>query len=171
MDQQQVEQIVVGFRDQWAAEARAVTETALEQQRQEAETAFEFQRQQLLADEAERRRLLEEQIATASQFVEQAQFRVQQAEQRAQASAPSPGAAPSMRLDNEERSQLKAIIDPKLLERFEKFDGLDQNWQEWCIGFEATGELVGITELLETCLLYTSPSPRDLSTSRMPSSA
>ena len=28
-----------------------------------------------------------------------------------------------------------------------------------------------IIELLEDCLLYTSPSPRDLSTSRMPSSA
>jgi len=26
-------------------------------------------------------------------------------------------------------------------------------------------------KLIETCLLYTSPSPRDLSTSRMPSSA
>ena len=30
------------------------------------------------------------------------------------------------------------------------------------------GEYIG---LLDTCLLYTSPSPRDLSTSRMPSSA
>ena len=29
----------------------------------------------------------------------------------------------------------------------------------------------GIQEYIETCLLYTSPSPRDLSTSRMPSSA
>ena len=28
-----------------------------------------------------------------------------------------------------------------------------------------------ITEITTTCLLYTSPSPRDLSTSRMPSSA
>ena len=28
-----------------------------------------------------------------------------------------------------------------------------------------------LATLLETCLLYTSPSPRDLSTSRMPSSA
>ena len=28
-----------------------------------------------------------------------------------------------------------------------------------------------ILELLQPCLLYTSPSPRDLSTSRMPSSA
>ena len=34
------------------------------------------------------------------------------------------------------------------------------------------GEDVGITcALIPTCLLYTSPSPRDLSTSRMPSSA
>ena len=30
---------------------------------------------------------------------------------------------------------------------------------------------VGQCELMYTCLLYTSPSPRDLSTSRMPSSA
>ena len=29
----------------------------------------------------------------------------------------------------------------------------------------------GVTNLLTGCLLYTSPSPRDLSTSRMPSSA
>ena len=29
----------------------------------------------------------------------------------------------------------------------------------------------GISRMFETCLLYTSPSPRDLSTSRMPSSA
>ena len=28
-----------------------------------------------------------------------------------------------------------------------------------------------LNELIERCLLYTSPSPRDLSTSRMPSSA
>ena len=29
----------------------------------------------------------------------------------------------------------------------------------------------GVLVLLDSCLLYTSPSPRDLSTSRMPSSA
>ena len=34
-------------------------------------------------------------------------------------------------------------------------------------------DLDGLSDLVETntCLLYTSPSPRDLSTSRMPSSA
>ena len=39
---------------------------------------------------------------------------------------------------------------------------------------EARAKLVEIVSRLEqgnTCLLYTSPSPRDLSTSRMPSSA
>ena len=38
--------------------------------------------------------------------------------------------------------------------------------QAWGIIFEAMSSL-----FLRTCLLYTSPSPRDLSTSRMPSSA
>ena len=32
-------------------------------------------------------------------------------------------------------------------------------------------EIINICLTLKTCLLYTSPSPRDLSTSRMPSSA
>ena len=35
-------------------------------------------------------------------------------------------------------------------------------------GYSAKG---GLSRKLELCLLYTSPSPRDLSTSRMPSSA
>ena len=35
---------------------------------------------------------------------------------------------------------------------------------------EMLGDIV-FAELPENCLLYTSPSPRDLSTSRMPSSA
>ena len=30
---------------------------------------------------------------------------------------------------------------------------------------------LGLNKIRRTCLLYTSPSPRDLSTSRMPSSA
>ena len=32
-------------------------------------------------------------------------------------------------------------------------------------------EKVNVDDCIDTCLLYTSPSPRDLSTSRMPSSA
>ena len=34
-----------------------------------------------------------------------------------------------------------------------------------------TGKSVSVKALADACLLYTSPSPRDLSTSRMPSSA
>ena len=37
-------------------------------------------------------------------------------------------------------------------------------------GLQLTEEYIAI-DLLRSCLLYTSPSPRDLSTSRMPSSA
>ena len=39
-----------------------------------------------------------------------------------------------------------------------------------CTGYEAIIQ-AGLAIDLDTCLLYTSPSPRDLSTSRMPSSA
>ena len=45
------------------------------------------------------------------------------------------------------------------------FDGFDRLWfVDDFDGFDRIG-------LLDDCLLYTSPSPRDLSTSRMPSSA
>ena len=37
--------------------------------------------------------------------------------------------------------------------------------------FHGGSRLAKLTYPLKTCLLYTSPSPRDLSTSRMPSSA
>ena len=36
---------------------------------------------------------------------------------------------------------------------------------------ESNGDMEAAIDWLRTCLLYTSPSPRDLSTSRMPSSA
>ena len=37
--------------------------------------------------------------------------------------------------------------------------------------FGTDGVIDRIDEIIKNCLLYTSPSPRDLSTSRMPSSA
>ena len=44
-----------------------------------------------------------------------------------------------------------------------------QTWKR-CI-FERNFKLVRMIQRISSCLLYTSPSPRDLSTSRMPSSA
>ena len=38
-------------------------------------------------------------------------------------------------------------------------------------GIAVAGALAGVKSQIIDCLLYTSPSPRDLSTSRMPSSA
>ena len=39
------------------------------------------------------------------------------------------------------------------------------------IGFDCTAESLHVGSLLQICLLYTSPSPRDTRESRMPSSA
>ena len=42
----------------------------------------------------------------------------------------------------------------------------------WSLQYDENMRLtMNAVEALKTCLLYTSPSPRDLSTSRMPSSA
>ena len=38
-------------------------------------------------------------------------------------------------------------------------------------GYQALNDEGPYAEVVKVCLLYTSPSPRDLSTSRMPSSA
>ena len=45
------------------------------------------------------------------------------------------------------------------------------SWLGVCENGVANGSGVAVIEDADTCLLYTSPSPRDLSTSRMPSSA
>ena len=59
------------------------------------------------------------------------------------------------------------VIDAKW-DGFEAaFEGFDPNRLAF-LGDEMLGQLVSDTRI---CLLYTSPSPRDLSTSRMPSSA
>ena len=58
----------------------------------------------------------------------------------------------------------------QLLEVVSQRHGFSLSFEEQPIGgsaIDATGEPLPAS----TCLLYTSPSPRDLSTSRMPSSA
>ena len=59
----------------------------------------------------------------------------------------------------------KEIIENILnISRFAPSGGNTQPWKIYVLSQDLMKEL-------ETCLLYTSPSPRDLSTSRMPSSA
>ena len=48
---------------------------------------------------------------------------------------------------------------------------VNQVWNDGLYGIGITELIVSIVILFSGCLLYTSPSPRDLSTSRMPSSA
>ena len=60
---------------------------------------------------------------------------------------------------------LKGLIkDPK-----SKLDEFDQSYRKGALDFEEYSNF--IQSPIIGCLLYTSPSPRDLSTSRMPSSA
>ena len=62
----------------------------------------------------------------------------------------------------------------KDIDHFVKGDGLDSEREQSIgqhIGYRYDVNLVPDYDRLTPCLLYTSPSPRDLSTSRMPSSA
>ena len=47
----------------------------------------------------------------------------------------------------------------------------NKNIMDGEIGFVSVSEGIKVLQKVDVCLLYTSPSPRDLSTSRMPSSA
>ena len=58
---------------------------------------------------------------------------------------------------------------PSILEAYNR----DSDFKRWKLGMDyyfGSGRTWGDYQIL-SCLLYTSPSPRDLSTSRMPSSA
>ena len=60
------------------------------------------------------------------------------------------------------------VIEEFLVESYESLDQLDRD----LLALEDTPEdRDRLASIFRTCLLYTSPSPRDLSTSRMPSSA
>ena len=47
----------------------------------------------------------------------------------------------------------------------------NQSWKEKLEQVRAHGKTEQVQEQVKTCLLYTSPSPRDRTRSRMPSSA
>ena len=80
-------------------------------------------------------------------------------------------------LDEEEKSTLEAggeealsfLLDyPQIIKR----PVIEVNGHPFAVGFTSDIETKLVSALdLDPCLLYTSPSPRDLSTSRMPSSA
>ena len=53
----------------------------------------------------------------------------------------------------------------------EDYDELQQRIKEWNKHFEENKDLIFLGNNYNDCLLYTSPSPRDRSISRMPSSA
>ena len=62
-----------------------------------------------------------------------------------------------------------SVVVGKLLEQKKKTNGYDAQNEEYCDMF-AKG-IIDPVKVVRTCLLYTSPSPRDYAASRMPSSA
>jgi len=73
--------------------------------------------------------------------------------------APSTATAVTVRIDNPAHSAIIAV--PATVQQDDSFSTTIQ----------ARGGLWNVSGKYTVCLLYTSPSPRDLSTSRMPSSA
>ena len=74
----------------------------------------------------------------------------------------------------ERRFQSVQVDEPKLSDAIEILDGLKDRYEvHHGVRFtdQAIASAVNMADRYISCLLYTSPSPRDLSTSRMPSSA
>ena len=75
--------------------------------------------------------------------------------------------------------QLKDLIEKLFVSYRETFSDSKKILDRYSIGLAhhkvihllSMYEGISISELLKSCLLYTSPSPRDISGSRMPSSA
>ena len=66
--------------------------------------------------------------------------------------------------------QLKDLIEKLFVSYRETFSDSKKILDRYSIGL-AHHKVIHLVSMYEGCLLYTSPSPRDLSTSRMPSSA
>ena len=56
--------------------------------------------------------------------------------------------APLHQTDDER--ELKSVIDIKILEKLEVFNGDDTRWESWLTGFEALTGLVGMDDLMVT---------------------
>ena len=57
---------------------------------------------------------------------------------------------PAGRELSDEQQELKSVIDIKILERLEVFNGEDSRWESWLAGFEALTGLIGMDEMMRT---------------------
>ena len=53
---------------------------------------------------------------------------------------------------SEELRELKSVVDVKLLEKLEVFDGQDSRWESWLTGFEALTGLISLDDVMTTAL-------------------
>ena len=76
------------------------------------------------------------------------------------------------------RDNIPNIIEQKgdkpdfvILDSFDYYNELKKKLSEELTEFNESDDILELCDLVEVCLLYTSPSPRDYAASRMPSSA
>ena len=92
--------------------------------------------------------------------LEAAQSRAQQAEREAVLAREETARAQSLlreavvgrpagaRVDADDLAELRSVVDVRILEKLQSFDGSDSKWENWLIGFEATAGLIGLDEIM-----------------------
>ena len=74
-------------------------------------------------------------------------------------------------LSDSDKEKQKNELQNKMNAQGEKIHSISQLLKAYCLYERDVDYVVTNNKVVIVCLLYTSPSPRDLSTSRMPSSA
>ena len=93
---------------------------------------------------AQTRAMLAEQEA---RLVREEQARVQHLLEAAVTARGNSGGGPLH--TTEEMSELRSVVDVRMLDKLEHFDGQDAHWESWLTGFEALTGLIGLNELME----------------------
>jgi hypothetical protein len=134
MNQQQVEEIVAKQNQQW--EQRLAAERAQMQKEMADTVAAQIEASQTRA-------MLAEQEA---RFAREEQIRATQLLQAAVTNMG--GTRPASSSATDEMVELRSVIDVKMLDRLESFDGQDAHWENWLTGFEALTGLIGLNTVM-----------------------
>ena len=154
------------FRD-LSVEFAQLNEVVAQYQRwQQLQNELEDAKQMLEDSDAEIRALAAEEISGATEALEQIESALQVL---LLLRDPNDGSNVFLEIRAGTGGDEAAIFSGDLFRMYHRY-AEQKGWSVEILS-ERSGEHGGYKELISSCLLYTSPSPRDLSTSRMPSSA
>ena len=112
---------------------------------------------------AERAQMQQQVAETVAAQIEASQTRAMLAEQEArfardeqvratqllQAAVTNMGTSRPVSSATDEMVELRSVIDVKMLDRLESFDGQDAHWENWLTGFEALTGLIGLNTVMD----------------------